>query len=119
MDGMLSGAVDVCGVKLICTKIDDNPNAARALTDKVKAEMADAVCLVAAVNGGKLNFACGCGKDAVAKGAHAGMLCKAVSTICGGNGGGRPDSAMSGAKDIAKVDEALKAAETILADMIK
>ena len=119
MDGMLAGAVDVKGVKLICTKIDDNPNAARALTDKVKAEMADAVCLVAAVNGGKLNFACGCGKDAVAKGAHAGMLCKAVSTICGGNGGGRPDSAMSGAKDIAKVDEALKAAETILADMIK
>ncbi len=119
LDGMIAGAVNVGGVKLICAKIEDNPNAARAITDKIKAEMPDAVALIAAVNGDKLNFASACGKDAVARGAHAGMLCKAVSTICGGNGGGRPDSAMSGAKDISKVDEALKAAEAILADMIK
>ena len=119
LDGMLAAAIDVCGVKLICTKIEDNPNAARALTDKIKAEISDAVALVACVNGDKLNFACGCGKDAVARGAHAGMICKAVSTICGGNGGGRPDSAMSGAKDVSKVDEALVAAESILRDMIK
>ena len=119
MDAMLSGAVDVSGIKLIAVKIDDNANAARALTDKVKSEMADAVCLVAAVSGGKLNFAAGCGKDAVARGAHAGMLCKAVSAICGGNGGGRPDSAMSGAKDIDKVDEALSAAAEILSGMLK
>ena len=119
LDGMAANAIDVKGAKLVCAKINDNPNSARAMTDKIKAEMPDAVALIAVVNGDKLNFVCACGKDAVAKGAHAGMLCKAVSVICGGNGGGRPDSAMSGAKDVSKVDEALKSAEAILADMIK
>ena len=118
-DSMKANAVDVKGIKLICAKIDDNANSARALTDKIKAEMPDAVALIAAVNGDKLNFAAACGKDAVSKGAHAGMLCKAVSTICGGNGGGRPDSAMSGAKDLSKVDEALAEAVNVLSDMIK
>ncbi len=118
-DAMKANAVDVSGLKLICAKINDNPNSARALTDKIKAEMSDAVAVIAAVSGDKLNFAAACGKDAVARGAHAGMICKAVSAICGGNGGGRPDSAMSGAKDVAKVDEALAAAASILADMIK
>ena len=119
LDAMKDNAVDVKGIKLICARIEDNPNNARAVTDKIKAEMPDAVALIAAINGDKLNFACACGKEAVAHGAHAGMLCKAVSAICGGNGGGRPDSAMSGGKDIAKVDEALSAASAILSDMIK
>lgn len=119
LDAMKANAVDVKGIKLICARIEDNPNNARAVTDKIKAEMPDAVALIAAINGDKLNFACACGKEAVAHGAHAGMLCKAVSAICGGNGGGRPDSAMSGGKDIAKVDEALSAASAILSDMIK
>jgi len=119
LDGMIADAADVCGLKLVCAKINDNPNSARAMTDKIKAEMPEAVALIAVINGDKLNFVCACGKDAVAKGAHAGMLCKAVSVMCGGNGGGRPDSAMSGAKDVSKVDEALKSAESILADMIK
>ena len=119
LDGMLAGAVEVGGLKLISAKIEDNPNAARALTDKIKAEIPNAVALVACINGDKLNFACGCGKDAVALGANAGAVCKAVSVICGGNGGGRPDSAMSGAKDISKVDEALAAAQRILSGMLK
>ena len=59
------------------------------------------------------------GPDAVKAGAHAGNLCKQVSVICGGNGGGRPDSAMSGGKDLDKIKEALAAAESILAGMLK
>ena len=95
------------------------PNAARALCDKIKAEHPDCVALFAAVSEGKLNFAAACGPDAVKAGAHAGNLCKQVSVICGGNGGGRPDSAMSGGKDLSKIKEALAEAENILAGMIK
>ncbi len=119
LDGMLAGAKDVGALKLITAKINDNPNAARAMTDKIKAELANSVAVIAVINGDKLNFVCSCGKDAVAAGAHAGTLCKEISVICGGNGGGRPDSAMSGAKDISKVDEALGAAADILSGMIK
>jgi len=48
-----------------------------------------------------------CGKDAVAKGVKAGDLVKLVCTACGGSGGGKPDSAMGGGKDINKLDDAL------------
>ena len=54
------------------------------------------------------------GKDAVASGAHAGNILREVSAICGGKGGGRPDFAMSGGKDVSKVTEALAKVEELL-----
>ena len=59
-----------------------------------------------------------CGKQAVKKGAHAGNLVRAVAKIAGGSGGGRPDSAMAGAKDLTKLDEALEAVSSIVNEMI-
>ena len=38
-----------------------------------------------------------------------------IARIAGGNGGGRPDSAMAGGKDPAKMNDALAAAKDILA----
>ena len=64
--------------------------------------------------GDRLNFVAAAGKDAVAMGAHAGNILKDISAICGGKGGGRPDSAMSGGKNLDKIDEALSAVESIL-----
>jgi len=57
-------------------------------------------------DGEKLNFVGAAGKDAVKAGAHAGKLLGAVSAVTGGKGGGRPDSATSGGKDITKVADA-------------
>ena len=41
------------------------------------------------------------------RGIKAGELVKLVCTACGGSGGGKPDSAMGGGKDLMKVDNAL------------
>ena len=81
----------------------------RKMTDTVKAENSDTVIVLGAVNGEKLTFCAACGKDAVAGGAHAGNLVREIAKIAGGNGGGKPDSAMAGGKDISKADEAIKA----------
>ncbi|MEE1321274.1 MAG: DHHA1 domain-containing protein, partial [Acutalibacteraceae bacterium] len=59
-----------------------------------------------------------CGKQAVALGAHAGNLAREIAKKAGGNGGGKPDSAMAGAKDIAALPEAVKSAAEILSQMI-
>ena len=55
----------------------------------------------------------------MANGAHAGKLVGAVAAITGGKGGGRPDNAMAGGKDITKMVAALDAAREILEGMVK
>lgn len=92
---------------------------ARTMCDNAKAEDENVVIVLSINCDGKLNFVTACGKNAVAAGAHAGNIARAVSRICGGNGGGRPDSAASGAKDAAKISEAIAKVPEIVADMLK
>ena len=111
---LIDGIKSVGAFKLLVAKIDGRPDAARGLCDTVKAKYSDAVAVFAAVSDGKLNFVACAGPDAVKAGAHAGNILKEISAICGGKGGGRPDSAMSGGKDLDKIDEALARVEEIL-----
>jgi alanyl-tRNA synthetase len=76
------------------------------------------VAVLSSVNGEKVTFLAVCGKDAVAKGIKAGDLVKLVSGICGGKGGGKPDSAMGGGTDVLKVDDALAAVDNYVAEKI-
>ena len=117
---IMANAQTVGAVKLIASKLGDMQlDAARALADDIKANNADAVAVLAVINGDKLNFIAAAGKDAVAAGAHAGKLVGAVAAVTGGKGGGRPDSAMAGGKEISKTDEALDAAKATLESMLK
>jgi alanyl-tRNA synthetase len=119
LDDVLAGAKTVGSVKLITYVADGmDIDAARTLADKIKAERADTVAVIA-VNAGKLSFIAVAGKDAVANGAHAGKLVGAVAAITGGKGGGRPDNAMAGGQDASKISEALAKAEEILGTMVK
>jgi alanyl-tRNA synthetase len=52
-------------------------------------------------------------------GAHAGKLVGAVAAVTGGKGGGRPDNAMAGGRDVGKIDEALATAKATLEGMLK
>jgi alanyl-tRNA synthetase len=74
---------------------------------------------VAAVSGeGKASFVAKAGQDAVAQGAHAGNLVREVAKIAGGGGGGRPDFATAGARNLDKLDEALAKVPEILRQML-
>ena len=73
------------------------------------------VAVLAAVSNGKLTFACSCSKAAIAKGLKAGNIVRETAKIAGGNGGGKPDLAMAGGKDITKADEALYAVKGLVA----
>ena len=120
LDSLLASGESVGTLKL-CTADLGNAGveAARALGDKLRDKDSSAVAVLAIHDGSKLNFIACCGSDAVKAGAHAGRIVGAVAAVCGGKGGGRPDSAMSGGSDVSKVPEALKAAKDILSSMLK
>ena len=113
-EALFAGIKQVGKVKLLAAKVEMRPDQVRGLCDSVKDKYADAVAVFAAVSDGKLNFAVAAGPEAVKAGAHAGNILREVAAICGGKGGGRPDSAMGGGRDIDKIPEALLKAEEIL-----
>ena len=113
-EALFSGLKTVGKFRLLAAKVEMRPDQARGLCDSVKEKYSDGVAVIAAVSDGKLNFAVAAGADAVKAGAHAGNILREVAAICGGKGGGRPDSAMGGGRDIDKIADALAKAEEIL-----
>ena len=118
--GLLASAVTVGSVRVLATRVDGmTVDAVRTMADQLKAENEDLACVLAAVGEDKINFVCACGKAAVAAGAHAGNLAREVAKRTGGGGGGRPDGAMAGGKDVSKLDEALSAVADVVKSMLK
>ena len=75
--------------------------------------------MLASVNDGKVTLLAVCGKEAVASGIKAGDIIKAIAPICGGKGGGKPDSAMGGGSDLLKLDDALATVDDFVAEKLK
>ena len=120
VESLFGTAKDVKGIKLVTAKMEGvEPAVLRVMCDKVLERSQDCVAVIAGVNGEKANIAACAGKGAQAKGAHAGKIVRGVAAVAGGSGGGRPDSAMAGARDLSKLNGALAAAEKIVADMLK
>ena len=113
-EALLSSIKTVGKFKLLCAKVEMRADQARALCDSLKDKHPDAVAVFASVSDGKLSFVVSAGAEAVKAGAHAGNILRDVAAICGGKGGGRPDSAMGGGRDIDKISEALAKAEEIV-----
>ncbi len=119
---LMDSARQVGGIRLITAEVEvSNPGELRSMCDTARDNGADIVAVFAGVNKekGTLNFACACGADAIKLGAHAGNIVRETAKIAGGSGGGKPDSAMAGAKDASKADEALAAVDSIVSAMLK
>jgi alanyl-tRNA synthetase len=120
IDGLFAGAKEVGGVKIITSVFSGTePTALRAMCDKVRDHAPNMIAVLAGIHEGKANIAACVAKDALQKGVNAGQIVRQVAQIAGGNGGGKADSAMAGAKDLNKLEEALASVEKIVANMIK
>ena len=112
----LMSAKDVGGLKVLTAQRGGLDAAAlRQMGDFLRDKEPNVVAVLASVNGEKISFLAVCGKEAVAKGVKAGDLVKNVCAICGGKGGGKPDSAMGGGTEILKVDDALASVDDFVA----
>ena len=108
IDRILFGAHNVGELHVITANIPGaDAGKLRQMGDLLRDKDANVVAVLSSVNEEKITFLAVCGKNAIAKGVKAGDLVKQVCTCCGGSGGGKPDSAMGGGKDVTKVDNAL------------
>ena len=93
----------------------DTPDNLRKIGDFLRDKDESIVAVLAAVRDGKITFHSVCGKAAVAAGVRAGDIIRSVTAICGGKGGGKPDSAMGGGADTLKLDDALATVDDFVA----
>ena len=108
VERFLFGSRNIGGLKVLTASLPQaDVNKLRQMGDMLRDKDNSVVAVLTAVNGGKPTFLAVCGKEAIAKGIKAGELVKLVCSACGGSGGGKPDSAMGGGKDVNKVDNAL------------
>ena len=119
VDRFLFGAHAIGTTQVITANVPDaDANKLRQIGDSLRDRKSDLVAVLSTVNDGKITFLAVCGKDAVAKGLKAGDLVKLVCTCCGGSGGGKPDSAMGGGKDVLKLDDALALVDDFVANKL-
>ncbi len=115
----LASAKKIGDVDVVTAQRDGlDANALRQMGDFLRDKNPAVVAVLASVKDGKVTFLAVCGKDAVAKGVKAGDLVRSVCTICGGKGGGKPDSAMGGGTDVLKVDDALASVDDFVSKVL-
>ena len=119
-DQFLLSAKDVSGLKVVAMSQKDlSADDMRKMGDFLRDKEPTVAALLASVTGEKITFLAVCGKDAVARGVKAGDIIKAIAPICGGKGGGKPDSAMGGGSDLLKLDDALAALDDFVAGKVQ
>lgn len=111
---------EIKGVKVLAAKLEGvDMNGLRDLGDQLKEKLGEGVVLLASVTDGKVSLMATATDGAQKKGAHAGNLIKAIASIVGGGGGGRPNMAQAGGKNPAGVDEAIAKAAEVVESQIK
>ena len=119
-DQFLMSAKQVKGLKVFSMSRNGlSADDMRKMGDFLRDKDQGVVALMASVNEGKITFLAVCGKEAVAKGVKAGDIIKTIAPICGGKGGGKPDSAMGGGSDLLKLDDALAALDDFVNEKAK
>ncbi len=107
-DELAAHAKEVNGLKVLVERIDNvDGNALKSMALNLRDKLSGGVVFLAGVNGDKIVFVAGAGEKALQAGVHCGNLVKEAAMICDGKGGGKPDLAQAGGKDIAKIDEAV------------
>ena len=116
----LLSAKEMNGLKVLTANQDGlNADELRQRGDFLRDREPAVVAVLSTVNDGKITMLAVCGPEAVKRGVKAGELIKRVCAICGGRGGGRPDSAMGGGSDLLKLDDALASVDDFVSEHVK
>lgn len=119
IERFLVAAKRVGGLSIItATLTEKETGELRKFGDFLRDRDENIVAVLATVRDEKITLVASCGKGAVAKGVKAGELVRKAAAICGGTGGGKPESAMGGGKDVLKLDDALASVDDFVAEKL-
>ncbi len=98
---------DICDLKTVIVKNDElSVDQSKAvIDDQFEKHKLDIMVLVNTTN--NVVFIAKASDVAIEKGIKCGDLVKQAAIICGGNGGGRPNFAQAGGKNLEKIDDAM------------
>ena len=112
----IAGAHTVGELKVLTATVPaEGTEALRRRGDVLREREPNIVAVLAAVEGEKITFLAVCGSEAVKAGVKAGDIIRQVTALTGGKGGGKPDSAMGGGRDVLMLDNALAMVDNFVA----
>lgn len=117
--GLADQVREVAGVQVLAAEVNaSDMEALRTTADELKSKLNQAIIVLGAVHDGKVSFVVSVPQELVKQGFHAGKMIKEIATVAGGGGGGRPDMAQAGAKNVDKVGEALAMADQLIQQVV-
>jgi alanyl-tRNA synthetase len=110
---------EISGVKALVAHLGGlDAKALRGVVDQCKDKIGSGVVVFCGDGGGKVALAAGVTKDLTSR-ISAGDIVARLAPMVGGGGGGRPDMAQAGGKDVAKLPEAMDKAPDIIAELLQ
>jgi alanyl-tRNA synthetase len=107
------------GVKVIKIRKNGlNQNELRLLSDNIRDRLKSGIIVAYSVIENQAAIVCMITKDLKDR-FHAGNIMKSIAKLAGGNGGGKPEMAQGGTKQIEKLNEVLESLNTIISEQSK
>ena len=120
VDNILITRNVVEGIHMAVARIEvSDAEQLREAADMALEKIGSGVVLLGAVTDEKINLVCMATKEAVKLGIHCGNIVKATAAVVGGKGGGRPDMAQAGGKDVDKLQDAFITGRELIETMLK
>ena len=113
VEDLVRAAIQRDGITYVVTRVDGLDVAQmRELGDKIRDMVPNGVIVLAGASEERAQILVMMTKTVTQH--HAGNLLRELAPIVGGSGGGRPDMAQAGGRDIANIDAALQKARALL-----
>ncbi|MBB6214799.1 alanyl-tRNA synthetase [Anaerosolibacter carboniphilus] len=120
IEEILGNVNQVKGIKVVTHKLVGlDMDSLRNLGDQLRDKLGSGLIVLGTDCNDKVNFLAMATQDVIDQGVHAGNIIKEIAKIAGGGGGGRPNMAQAGAKDVTKIDEALKEVAVLVERQVK
>ncbi len=113
LDQLLASVRVIDGINVLVSELGTEVKDLRDFMDKARQKLKSGIIVFGVKRGSKVQIIVAVTKDLIPR-FHAGTLVRAVSELCGGKGGGKPDMAMGGGDQVAELKRALASIDSLI-----